>query len=63
MLSTLLASATAFPEVELTFPNLFGGITLSYYQGFELFGIKIYWYGVLINHRRGSRVPLRDVAR
>ena len=48
MLSTLLASATAFPEVELTFPNLFGGITLSYYQGFELFGIKIYWYGVLI---------------
>lgn len=36
MLSTLLASATAFPEVELTFPNLFGGITLSYYQGFEL---------------------------
>ena len=42
MLSTLLASATAFPEVELTFPNLFGGITLSYYQGFELFGIKIY---------------------
>ena len=31
MLSTLLASATAFPEVELTFPNLFGGITLSYY--------------------------------
>ena len=48
MLSTLLASATTFPEVELTFPNLFGGITLSYYQGFELFGIKIYWYGVLI---------------
>ena len=48
MLSTLLASATAFPEVELTFPNLFGGITLGYYQGFELFGIKIYWYGVLI---------------
>lgn len=51
MLSTLLASATAFPEVELTFPNLFGGITLSYYQGFELFGIKIYWYGVLIDRK------------
>lgn len=48
MLSTLISAASAFPEVELTFPNLFGGITLSYYQGFELFGIKIYWYGVLI---------------
>ena len=48
MLSTLISAASAFSEVELTFPNLFGGITLSYYQGFELFGIKIYWYGVLI---------------
>ena len=48
MVSSLISVASAFPEVELTFPNLFGGITLSYYQGFELFGIKIYWYGVLI---------------
>ena len=48
MVSSLISTASAFPEVELTFPNLFGGITLSYYQGFELFGIKIYWYGVLI---------------
>ena len=48
MVSSLISAASAFPEVELTFPNLFGGITLSYYQGFELFGIKIYWYGVLI---------------
>ncbi len=48
MTSLLTSTASAFKEVELTFPNLFGGITLSYYQGFELFGIKIYWYGVLI---------------
>lgn len=48
MTSLLISAAPAFKEVELTFPNLFGGITLSYYQGFELFGIKIYWYGVLI---------------
>lgn len=48
MTSLLTSAASAFQEVELTFPNLFGGITLSYYQGFELFGIKIYWYGVLI---------------
>lgn len=48
MTSTIISAASAFPEVELTFPNLFGGITLSYHQGFELFGIKIYWYGVLI---------------
>ena len=48
MVSSLISAASAFHEVELTFPNLFGGITLSYYQGFELFGIKIYWYGVLI---------------
>lgn len=48
MTSLLTSASTPFTEVELTFPNLFGGITLSYYQGFELFGIKIYWYGVLI---------------
>lgn len=48
MTSALISAASAFREVELTFPNLFGGITFSYYQGFTLFGIKIYWYGVLI---------------
>lgn len=47
MLNSLISDA-AFQPVELTFPNLFGGITLSYTQGFEIFGIKIYWYGVLI---------------
>lgn len=48
MLSSLISNSAAFQEVELTFPNLFGGFTISYFQGFELFGIKIYWYGVLI---------------
>lgn len=48
MTALLTSAASAFHEVELTFPNLFGGITISYFQGFELFGIKIYWYGVLI---------------
>ena len=47
MLNSFISDA-AFQPVELTFPNLFGGITLSYTQGFEIFGIKIYWYGVLI---------------
>lgn len=47
-MNTLISAASAFKEVELTFPNLFGGFTISYFQGFELFGIKIYWYGVLI---------------
>ena len=45
---TSLISNTGFQPVDLTFPNLFGGITITYSQGFELFGIKIYWYGVLI---------------
>lgn len=48
MTSALISAASAFKEVELTFPNLFGGFTISYFQGFELFSIKIYWYGVLI---------------
>jgi len=48
MISTLASASSAFQEVEVTFPNLFGGITVSYYQGFEIFGTKIYWYGVLI---------------
>lgn len=47
MLATLISDA-AFKPVDLTFPNLFGGITITYTQGFEIFGLKIYWYGVLI---------------
>lgn len=48
MINSLISAASQFTEVELTFPNLFGGFTISYFQGFEVFGIKIYWYGVLI---------------
>ncbi len=43
----LIASAVT-EEIELQFPNLFDGMTISYFRGFELFGIPIYWYGVLI---------------
>lgn len=43
----LIASAVT-EEIELQFPNLFDGLTITYFRGFELFGIPIYWYGVLI---------------
>lgn len=33
---------------KLEFPNLFGGTEIEYYRGFEVFGVPIYWYGVLI---------------
>ena len=45
---TTLLSSSAFSEIELEFPNLFGGISISYYRGFEIFGFPIYWYGVII---------------
>lgn len=45
---TSLISNTGFEPVDLTFPNLFGGITITYKKGFEIFGVPIYWYGVLI---------------
>ncbi|HCF82927.1 MAG TPA: prolipoprotein diacylglyceryl transferase [Ruminococcaceae bacterium] len=32
----------------LEFPNLFGGTEIEYYRGFEVFGVPIYWYGILI---------------
>lgn len=43
----LIASAVT-EEIELQFPNLFDGLTITYFRGFELFGVPIYWYGVLI---------------
>ncbi len=43
-----LISSAVTEEIELQFPNLFDGMTISYFRGFELFGIPIYWYGVLI---------------
>ncbi len=43
-----LISSAVTEEIELQFPNLFDGMTITYFRGFELFGIPIYWYGVLI---------------
>lgn len=49
MVSNLISLSTGvIPEYELTFPNLFGGFTLSYFPGFEIFGVYIYWYGIII---------------
>lgn len=48
MTSVLLTAQQALTEMEIEFPNLFGGTAINYYRGFKLFGINIYWYGVLI---------------
>lgn len=48
MTALLTAVNSVTTELELEFPNLFNGTAINYYRGFELFGISIYWYGVLI---------------
>ncbi|MDE6031287.1 MAG: prolipoprotein diacylglyceryl transferase [Oscillospiraceae bacterium] len=48
MTSLISAASSEFQEIELEFPNLFGGVAINYYRGFTVFGIPIYWYGVLI---------------
>lgn len=48
MTSMLFAAQEALTEMEVEFPNLFGGLEVNYYRGFQVFGINIYWYGVLI---------------
>lgn len=48
-MTNLLQTATSVTqEIEVSFPNLFGGVAINYFRGFEIFGISIYWYGVLI---------------
>lgn len=48
-MTALYQAATAVTqEIEVEFPNLFGGVAISYYRGFTFFGIPIYWYGVII---------------
>ena len=42
------ASSAVTQQIEVEFPNLFGGVEISYYRGFEIFGVPIYWYGVII---------------
>lgn len=52
MVSTLLASSSGFSDVTrkitLEFPNLFEGTRITYSRGFNIFGLSIYWYGILI---------------
>lgn len=48
MTALISTAASEFTEIELEFPNLFGGVAINYYRGFTVFGIPIYWYGVLI---------------
>ncbi len=48
MTSLLQGIASVTTELEIEFPNLFNGTAISYYRGFELFGISVYWYGVII---------------
>ena len=48
-MSTLMfAAESTLVEMEVEFPNLFGGMAVTYRRGFNVFGITIYWYGVLI---------------
>lgn len=44
----LAAESAVTVKNKLEFPNLFGGTQIEYYRGFEVFGVPIYWYGVLI---------------
>lgn len=44
----LAAESVVTVKNKLEFPNLFGGTEIEYYRGFEVFGVPIYWYGVLI---------------
>ena len=48
-MTTFMQSAVPVTqELELEFPNLFGGMAINYFRGFELFGVSIYWYGIII---------------
>lgn len=40
--------STASDQLTVEFPNLFHGTEIVYSNYFEVFGLKIYWYGVLI---------------
>ncbi len=48
MNALMLAAVRELAQMEVEFPNLFGGMRISYKRGFEIFGVKIYWYGVII---------------
>ncbi len=48
MTALLQTAASVTAEHEIEFTNMFNGLAISYYKGFSLFGISIFWYGVLI---------------
>ncbi len=48
MTALLQTAAAVTTELEIEFPNLFGGLVINYFRGFTVFGVSIYWYGVLI---------------
>ncbi len=48
MTALLQAAETVTEEIEVEFPNLFGGLAINYFRGFSVFGLSVYWYGVLI---------------
>lgn len=48
MIQNLISESAVTEQIQLNFPNLFGGTEITYYRGFELFGIPIYFYGILI---------------
>ncbi|MCH5203834.1 MAG: prolipoprotein diacylglyceryl transferase [Oscillospiraceae bacterium] len=43
-----LASSSATEQITVEFPNLFQGTEITYSRGFDVFGLSIYWYGILI---------------
>lgn len=43
-----LLCGSATTEMTVEFPNIFHGMEIAYSRGFSLFGLEIYWYGVLI---------------
>lgn len=47
-MTNLLLSSSASEQMTVKFPNLFGGFEATYSRSFSLFGIDIYWYGILI---------------
>ncbi len=43
-----LVSVSATEKITVEFPNLFNGTEITYTRGFEVFGLSIFWYGILI---------------
>ncbi len=43
-----LVSVSATEKITVEFPNLFNGTEITYTRGFEVFGLSVFWYGILI---------------